>query len=175
MLSMNHQFFIYDNRTLLLRGVNLSGNAKQPPNIPSHEPLGFFDHTNVSFINRPFPIHQADEHFSRLQNYGFNFLRFNITWEAIEHKAPGIYDNEYIDYVCKILLIAKKYGFRCFIDPHQDVWSRFTGGSGAPGWTLELAGFDITQFVHNNAAIVQNTFVHPKNFPKMIWATVYCI
>lgn len=30
-----------------------------------------------------------------------------------------------------------------FIDAHQDVWSRYSGGSGAPAWTLETIGFDL--------------------------------
>lgn len=39
-------------------------------------------------------------------------------------KKSGIYDEEYLDYIVEILKIAKSYGFSCFIDPHQDVWSR---------------------------------------------------
>ncbi|KAF8953065.1 glycoside hydrolase family 5 protein [Flammula alnicola] len=30
-----------------------------------------------------------------------------------------------------------------FVSMHQDVWSRYCGGSGAPAWTLELVGFDL--------------------------------
>ncbi len=55
------------------------------------------------------------------------------------------------------------------IDPHQDVWSRFSGGDGAPGWTLEAAGFDMTRFAETGAAIVHAT--HGDPFPKMIWPT----
>lgn len=33
---------------------------------------------------------------------------------------------------------------RCFVAMHQDVWSRLSGGSGAPGWTLEAVGFDLS-------------------------------
>lgn len=75
--------------------------------------------------------------------------------------------------MCKILLKAGEYGFRVFIDPHQDVWSRFSGGSGAPGWTLEKVGLEMKNFTNGNAAMVHNTYPDPMDFPKMIWATNY--
>ncbi|KAI8899480.1 glycoside hydrolase superfamily [Globomyces pollinis-pini] len=176
-LLCNGRFFKSNTcgRTILLRGVNLSGNVKQPysPYLPSHEQSLFFDGKNVSFIGRPFPLSEADEHFARLQSWGFNFLRYNITWEALEHSGPGIYDHDYIDYVVQILLKAKQYGFRVFIDPHQDVWARFCGGSGAPLWTLECVGFNVQNFQITNAALVQNLYEDPSLFPKMIWPTNY--
>lgn len=162
-----------DGRAVFLRGVNLSGSVKQPMEMPSHQPHNFFEQQQVSFVGRPFPLHEADQHFARLASWGFNFIRFNVTWEAIEHAGPGIYDDAYIAYVCKVLLKAGEYGFRAFIDPHQDVWSRFTGGSGAPSWTLDLAGFDYRNFAAGDAAIVHNTHDDPENYPKMIWATNY--
>ncbi|KAI8854346.1 glycoside hydrolase superfamily, partial [Chytridium lagenaria] len=162
-------------RTLMLRGVNVSGSAKLPftPKMPSHVLEGFFDDVNVSFVGRPFPMDEADEHFARLRRWGFNFLRFNVAWEALEHAGPGIYDYEYMDYVVELLKKAKHYGLRVFIDPHQDVWSRFSGGSGAPGWTLRVAGLDATKFKETASAIVHNTYDDPENYPKMIWPTNY--
>jgi hypothetical protein len=134
-------------RTLLLRGVNLGGSTKVPyrPNGATHLREGFFDHRRVSFVGRPFPLEEADEHLGRLRSWGFNFLRFLVTWEAIEHAGPGVYDEEYIEYVREVVDKAGRHGFSLYIDPHQDVWSRFTGGDGAPGWTLEAAGFDVTK------------------------------
>lgn len=35
---------------------------------------------------------------------------------------------------------------------HQDVWSRYAGGSGAPAWTLEYAGFDLHALEESGAA-----------------------
>ncbi|KAI8812275.1 glycoside hydrolase superfamily [Cladochytrium replicatum] len=166
---------VVSKRTVLLRGVNLSGNAKLParPSIPSHESDNFFDDHNVSFVGRPFPLEEADEHLSRLRHWGFNFLRLNITWEALEHDGPGKYDYEFMNYLVAVLYKLKQYGFKCFIDPHQDVWSRFSGGSGAPGWTLRAAGLDPQHFAATNAALVHNTYPEPSHFPKMIWATNY--
>jgi hypothetical protein len=72
-----------------------------------------------------------------------------------------------------MLRIAKSYNFHIFMDPHQDVWSRFTGGDGAPMWTLYAAGLDPQTFNANAAAIVHNTSPDPAQFPKMLWPTNY--
>ncbi|KAF9428202.1 hypothetical protein BGZ94_003098 [Podila epigama] len=165
----------HTGRTVTLRGVNLSGASKTPVGCPSHQADGFLDKdgTEVSFVGRPFPLEDADEHLSRLKHWGFNFLRFIVTWESIEHAGPGKYDYEFFDYLVQVFRKCKKYGFKCFVDPHQDVWSRFTGGSGAPLWTLYLAGLDPNHFAKTNAALVHNFYEDPENFPKMVWATNY--
>ncbi|KAG0209728.1 hypothetical protein BGX28_010022 [Mortierella sp. GBA30] len=165
----------HTGRTMTLRGVNLSGASKMPVGSPSHLPDGFLDSdgTEISFVGRPFPLEDADEHLSRLKHWGFNFLRFIVTWEAIEHSGPGQYDYDYFDYLVKVFQKCKHFGFKCFIDPHQDVWSRFSGGSGAPLWTLYLAGLDPSCFPNTNAALVHNFHEDPENFPKMVWATNY--
>lgn len=171
-IGIKSEYFIDGNgRKKFFRGVNLGGSSKVPytPNGASYSRENFFEHLNVSFVNRPFPIAEADEHFSRLKKWGFQFLRLLITWEAIEHFGPGIYDHDYLDYLEKIVKKADEYGMVIFIDPHQDVWSRFTGGDGAPGWTLELAGFDLKNLHPSGAAFVHN--IHGDPYPKMIWPT----
>lgn len=40
-------------------------------------------------------------------------------------------------------------------------WSRFSGGSGAPGWTFEVAGLNIKSFKETGAAYVHNTNAVP--------------
>jgi hypothetical protein len=158
-------------RTLILRGVNLGGSSKVPfrPNGATHIREGFFGHRNVSFVGRPVPLAEADEHLARLREWGLTFVRFLVTWEAVEHAGPGIYDEEYLDYVYAVVRKAGEYGITLLIDPHQDVWSRFSGGDGAPGWTLEAVGFNMTRFADTGAAIVHAT--HGDPFPRMIWPT----
>lgn len=75
------------NRTLQLRGVSLSGSSKIPTSLPSHTPdtAAFFDHANVSYIGRPFPLSEMDEHLSRIRDWGFTVIRLVVTWEALEH------------------------------------------------------------------------------------------
>jgi hypothetical protein len=160
-------------RTLLLRGANLSGSTKVPytPDGASYRKDAFYDHRTVSFIGKPFPLSDADEHFRRLREWGMLFLRFLVTWEAIEHAGPGEYDEAYLDYVRAVVQKAGEYDIRCFIDPHQDVWSRWTGGDGAPGWTLEAVGFDLTKLDQTGAAITHQNRGDP--FPRMIWPTNY--
>jgi len=158
-------------RTLTLRGVNLGGSTKVPfiPNGATYLKEGYFDHRNLSFVGRPFPIQEADEHFARLKAWGLTFIRFLITWEAIEHAGPGLYDIGYLEYVQAVVEKAAEYGIQMFIDPHQDVWSRFSGGDGAPGWTFSLLGMDIKNFQDTGAAFTHQ--MHGDPLPQMIWST----
>jgi hypothetical protein len=160
-------------RTLILRGTNLGGSTKVPmtPDGATWRSDHFYDHHNVSFVGRPFPLEEADEHLSRLRAWGMTFLRFLITWEAIEHTGPGQYDEEYLDYLYAVCKKAGEYDIQLFIDPHQDVWSRWTGGDGAPGWTLEAVGMDLRHLHTTGAAITHQT--HGDPFPRMIWPSNY--
>ncbi len=158
-------------RTLNLRGVNLGGSSKVPirPDGATHLESGFFAHRDVSFVGRPFPLAEADEHFDRIHRWGFRFVRLVVTWEAIEHEAPDRYDADYLDYLCRIIEAADRHDVAVIIDPHQDAWSRFSGGDGAPGWTLEAAGFRLETLHDTGAAFLHQ--LHKGDLPRMIWTT----
>ncbi len=60
-------------RAVMLRGVNLSGSTKMPliPDILTHVSDNLFEsERKVSFVGRPFPLKDADEHFTRLRHWG---------------------------------------------------------------------------------------------------------
>jgi len=169
MIKIKGTHFIDENGcVVMLRGVNLGGSAKLPstPDGATWRNENFYDHRNVSFVGRPFALDEADQHYLRLKACGFNCLRFLITWEAIEHSGPGLYDHDYLSYLREIVQKAVEFGFFVFIDPHQDVWSRFTGGDGAPGWTLDAAGFNVKNLHKAGAAILLQEWGDP--FRRMI-------
>ncbi|KAF3940521.1 hypothetical protein ABW19_dt0207190 [Dactylella cylindrospora] len=140
-------------RHVLLRGFNVEATAKLPINAPIVSSPEFFDSEKVSYVGRPFrTVEKADEWFGRMAKWGVNIVRFIVVWEALEPKRLGEYDEEYIEYIIAVLERAREHGITVFIDGHQDVWSRFTGGSGAPQWTFELAGLDVKEFRGTGAA-----------------------
>jgi len=175
-LRIDGEWFVDEKeRRVLLRGVNLSGSSKMPfrPDGATHLKTDFSDHRDVSFVGRPFPLEEAEQHLRRIKNWGFNSLRFLVTWEAIEHSGPGMYDTEYLDYVEEVLKIVDSEGLWVIIDPHQDVWSRMSGGDGAPGWTFESVGIDLTRFDATGAAtLMQHRYdpENPKAYPAMSWS-----
>ena len=155
------------------RGINL------PAKLPSYgqDPSIFYSQKqNVSFIDTPFPLKTAPEHFQRLANYGLNLLRLNVTWEAVMHQGPGIIDTNYLAYLSKLIDIASSFGLHVIIDPHQDVWSRFTGGDGMPWWTLDVAGFQTNNDdIHESEGAIVHHLHDTTKYPpaKMIWMTNY--
>jgi hypothetical protein len=167
-----------EGRSLILRGVNLGGGSKNPFGPPGWglRPESLKNPAEASFVGRPFPLEEAESHFDRLNRAGMTFLRLVITWEALEHAGPGQYDEAFLGYLRKILLIAEQKGVSVFIDPHQDVWSRWTGGDGAPAWTLEALGMDIDKLDTTGAAITRQRYAEfhgGKAFPRMIWPSNY--
>jgi hypothetical protein len=168
-------------RHVLLRGVNLGGDTKLPvePDGHTYLPSDFADHRTVSFVGRPAPLDELDAHLARIAGWGFNCLRLLTTWEAVEHAGPGLYDEPYLDYYAEVCRRAGRHGLHVFVDFHQDVWSRMSGGDGAPGWTFEVAGLDFTKFHAADAALLmQHNYDHTiggrqASYPTMAWGGNY--
>lgn len=105
--------------TVVLRGVNVAGDAKVPPFRPCEDPA-IFD---------PLP------------GLGFDSVRLLFTWEAYEPE-PGAYDTSYLDYYVAAVRAATSRGLSVIVDVHQDAFSRFTldgCGEGFPRWALDPA------------------------------------
>lgn len=156
-------------RTLILRGVNIPAKTPKKPYASMPWGKNFFAHRKVSFIDCPFSLEEADEHLTRLRYWGFTLIRLTVTWEAIEHAGPGEYDFEYLNYLDALVEKCERFGMHLLIDFHQDVWSRFTGGDGAPGWTVEGAGFSLPYLEKTGAAIFYKR-KRKKGHP-LSWAT----
>lgn len=176
-------------RRVVLKGINVDAAMKLPvkPFMPSY--LGdaskaddlFYDGDNVSFVGRPFPLEEAEEHFRRIKSWGFNTIRYLVTWEALEHEGPGKYDEEFVDYTIEVLRIIHRVGgLYVFFDCHQDVWSRFCGGSGSPMWTLFAAGLQPKRIsvtgasvLHSDGQFDEKLRSESSCYPKMLWTSNY--
>lgn len=178
-LHLQGRWFVDESgRRVILRGVNLGGDCKVPyPDGGTNFPSDFSDHREVSFIGRPFPLDESDEHFSRLRAWGFNCIRLLTTWEAVEHRGPREYDTAYLEYFAELCRVAGDYGLYVFVDFHHDVWSRMTGGDGAPGWLFEKVGIDYRRIAESECAhVMQHLYDYSRGgrqedrYPTMSWS-----
>ncbi|CAO1629120.1 unnamed protein product [Parajaminaea phylloscopi] len=192
-LSQRGRHFVdQQGRVVQLRGFNVSAASKLPTRPDALQRIDdetWFNHRDISFVGRPFALDQARYHFERIQSWGYSLVRLLVTWESLAHSGPFDIDEEYIEYIRQLLLIASDVGIKVVICAHQDVWSRLCGGSGAPGWTFESAGMDLKSFMNTKAAYVHNLdnnesvtagdpreiggpFVWPSGYQKLAAATL---
>ncbi|MBI3544808.1 MAG: cellulase family glycosylhydrolase [Deltaproteobacteria bacterium] len=110
------RFVDRENRTVILRGVNVSGTAKVSP-----------------FVTLP---GGRTEMLDPLPKWGLNVIRLLFIWEAYEPEA-GHYNEAYLEQVAAVAEAAWARGLYVVIDLHQDSFSRFVGGgcgTGFPAW-----------------------------------------
>jgi len=104
---------------VVLRGLNVSGDAKVPPFRPIED----------GRLLDAFP------------DWGVNVARLLFTWEAFEPQA-GQYDESYFAYYLGIIEALHARGVWVVVDVHQDAYSRFVMdgcGEGFPEWTITPA------------------------------------
>lgn len=110
--------FIKDTqgRTVLLRGINISGDSKVPPFMPI---------TNAAMLD-PLP------------GWGINTLRLLFTWEAFEPTRCN-HDTAYMQYYEQVVEWAEERDLYVIVDFHQDAYSRYSNGGcgeGFPKWAV---------------------------------------
>lgn len=111
-----------NGRIIIWHGVNVSNYSKAAPFLPW----------------------QTKEDFTRLKEWGFNFVRYLVFWQAVE-PTEGNYDIVYIQKTKERLQWLNDLGIDVMLDVHQDLYTtRFTG-NGFPDWTVHDGGVPFNQ------------------------------
>ena len=106
------------NRIVIYHGVCVCNSAKTAPDfLPWHK--------------------KAD--FARLRDWGFNLVRYQVYWEAIE-PTRGVYNEAYLAATLERLRWLQDLGIDVFLDIHQDLYARKFTGNGFPTWTIQDGG-----------------------------------
>ena len=106
-------------RQLILHGLNTSSSAKSEA------------------LRNPW-ISESDVD-REDKEFGFNFVRYLIFWDAIEPQKDN-FDAAYLDRVEQRVNWYTSRGMYVMLDMHQDLYSIFLGGDGAPEWACRTNG-----------------------------------
>ncbi|MEI6580080.1 MAG: cellulase family glycosylhydrolase [Eubacteriales bacterium] len=74
-----------------------------------------------------------DAFFDKFKEKGFNILRLGFGWNVVEPK-PLKYNEDFLNAVGVILDKCAEKGVFVYLDIHQDCYSSFCYGNGAPAW-----------------------------------------
>lgn len=112
---------------VLLRGVNVNNLVDfyaPQPDVPATTPL-------------------SEDDFAAMASYGFNVVRLNISWSALE-PTRGTLDPAYLAEIKQSVMWAKQYGMYTVLDMHQDGWwnGPTTPGTSCRPGTEEMWGYD---------------------------------
>ena len=132
-------------------GVSLSVSDLTSPRALLRSQLPLSPLPLVFFDDSPFPDHLG----GRGTRWAVCLLTFSChppRLTRVHKHFRGIYDTSYLSYLRSILSLFPQFGLTAFVALHQDVWSRYAGGSGAPAWTLEHAGFNLCALEESGAA-----------------------
>jgi len=118
-----HLLYGRDGRALILHGVNVASSAKSDPLR-----LPVIDEPEVQRLARDF---------------GFNFARYLILWDALEPQ-PGQINHDYLDRIGERLDWFAGAGITVMLDMHQDVYAQRFCCDGAPEWAIRDDGLPFT-------------------------------
>ena len=113
------------NRQRIFNGVNLVWKGEK---LPDGSTGGYIGPWNK-------------KHFAQFAAWGFNVARLGLIWDAVE-PSPGIYNEDYLNWIGEMLDLCREYGLYAYLDMHQDLYSALYS-DGAPAWaTLTEHAFE---------------------------------
>lgn len=127
----NTQHFIDEyGRVRIFHGVNVV--YKLPPFLPN---LTHFDPQNSL----------TDDDLTNLHKWGFNVVRFYTAWMGVNPTSANDVDPNYLAQLSTAVQMMENKGIYALLDCHQDVFSRYFCGEGAPDWITKKLGDDIVE------------------------------
>jgi endoglycosylceramidase len=102
-------------RAIIVHGINVSNASKSDPQ-------------RMPALTEADAAHLAND-------WGFDFVRFLVFWDAIAPSA-GTIDTAYLDRVAQRVAWLGAHGISVLLDMHQDIYAQHFSGDGAPTWAI---------------------------------------